>query len=106
MAQFGFGAVTGIDLSGEKSGTLPSVAWKRKTLNAPWYTGEMISVGIGQGYFTSTPLQLAMATAIMANKGQHITPHYSKAPQAHKLILLIIKVMGKYNFRVMKHNGI
>ncbi len=68
-----------LDLAGEKSGTLPSVAWKRKTLNAPWYTGEMISVGIGQGYFTSTPLQLAMATAIMANKGQHITPHLLKS---------------------------
>ncbi|MCB1659578.1 MAG: penicillin-binding protein 2, partial [Pseudomonadales bacterium] len=79
MAQFGFGATTGIDLAGEKSGTLPSVAWKRKALNAPWYTGEMISVGIGQGYFTSTPLQLAMATAIIANKGQHITPHLLKS---------------------------
>lgn len=79
MAQFGFGAMTGIDIAGEKSGTLPSVAWKRKALKAPWYTGEMISVGIGQGYFTVTPLQLAMATAIMANKGQHITPHLLKS---------------------------
>lgn len=79
MQQFGFGTATGIDIAGEKSGTLPSVAWKRKTLNAPWYTGEMISVGIGQGYFTATPLQLAVATAIMANKGQHITPHLLKS---------------------------
>lgn len=79
MEQFGFGTPTGIDLAGEKSGTLPSTAWKRRVLKAPWYTGEMISVGIGQGYFTSTPLQLAMATAIMANKGQHLTPHLLKS---------------------------
>jgi penicillin-binding protein 2 len=59
MAQFGFGATTGIDIAGEKSGTLPSVAWKRKALGAPWYTGEMISVGIGQGYFTATPLTVS-----------------------------------------------
>ncbi|HQV80545.1 MAG TPA: penicillin-binding protein 2 [Agitococcus sp.] len=98
MAQFGFGAVTGIDLSGEKSGTLPSVAWKRKTLNAPWYTGEMISVGIGQGYFTSTPLQLAMATAIMANKGQHITPHLLKSTTGTQAYTVNNQSDGKVQF--------
>ncbi len=75
MSQFGFGAKTGIDLVNEKAGTLPSVKWKRERLKAPWYRGEMMSVGIGQGYFTSTPLQLAMATAITANKGLHVRPH-------------------------------
>lgn len=79
MENFGFGKPTGIDLAGEKSGTLPSIEWKKRVFKAPWYTGEMISVGIGQGYFTSTPLQLAMATAIMANKGQHLTPHLLKS---------------------------
>ncbi len=79
MAQFGFGQPTNIDLVGEKSGTLPSIEWKRKTLKAPWYLGEMLSVGIGQGYFTATPLQLATATAIMANKGKKITPHLLKS---------------------------
>ncbi|RZU37042.1 penicillin-binding protein 2 [Fluviicoccus keumensis] len=79
MQQFGFGQLTGIDLVSEKSGTLPSTAWKRSKLKAPWYPGEMLSVGIGQGYFTVTPLQLAMATAIMANKGRHITPHLLKS---------------------------
>lgn len=79
MTNFGFGKPTGIDLAGEKSGILPSTAWKKRALKAPWYTGEMISVGIGQGYFTTTPLQLAMATAIMANNGQHITPHLLKS---------------------------
>lgn len=75
MTHFGFGAKTGIDLVDEKRGSLPSVAWKRERLKAPWYRGEMMSVGIGQGYFTATPLQLAMATAIVANGGSHIRPH-------------------------------
>jgi penicillin-binding protein 2 len=75
MQQFGFGRKTGIDLVNEASGTLPSVAWKEHRFKAPWYRGEMPSVGIGQGYFTVTPLQLAMATAIMANNGKHIRPH-------------------------------
>lgn len=79
MIQFGFGRPTGIDLVSEKSGTLPTIKWKRERLKAPWYPGEMMSVGIGQGYFTVTPLQLAMATAIIANKGRHITPHLLKS---------------------------
>lgn len=79
MRQFGFGQLTGIDLVNEKTGSLPSVQWKREKLKAPWYPGEMMSVGIGQGYFTATPLQLAMATAIIANKGKHVTPHLLKS---------------------------
>ncbi|HEX4869429.1 MAG TPA: penicillin-binding protein 2 [Moraxellaceae bacterium] len=79
MKHFGFGQKTGIDLVDEKRGSLPSVAWKRERLKAPWYRGEMMSVGIGQGYFTATPLQLAMATAILANNGQHIRPHLLKS---------------------------
>jgi penicillin-binding protein 2 len=75
MAEFGFGKETGIDLVNERTGTLPSVAWKRQRLNAPWYRGEMMSVGIGQGYFTATPLQVALATAIVANRGHRIRPH-------------------------------
>ncbi|MDI1302274.1 MAG: penicillin-binding protein 2 [bacterium] len=79
MQNFGFGTKTGVDLINELSGTLPSTQWKREKLKAPWYPGEMMSVGIGQGYFTVTPLQLAMATAIMANKGKHIRPHLLKS---------------------------
>lgn len=79
MMQFGFGSKTGIDLVNEKSGTLPSVAWKRKRLHAPWYRGEMMSVGIGQGYFTVSPLQIALATAIMANKGHVLRPQMVKS---------------------------
>lgn len=79
MMQFGFGSKTGIDLVNEKTGTLPSVAWKRKRLKAPWYRGEMMSVGIGQGYFTATPLQIALGTAIMANKGHILRPQMVKS---------------------------
>ncbi|MFP5430254.1 MAG: penicillin-binding protein 2 [Gammaproteobacteria bacterium] len=79
MKHFGFGTKTGIDLVNEKAATLPSVQWKRERLKAPWYRGEMMSVGIGQGYFTTTPLQLAMATAILANGGNHVRPHLLKS---------------------------
>lgn len=84
MKHYGFGEKTGIDLVDEKRGSLPSTAWKRERMKAPWYRGEMMSVGIGQGYFTATPLQLAMATAIQANGGKHIRPHLLKSTSGHK----------------------
>lgn len=74
LAKFGFGAKTGIDLSGEKSGLLPNPQWKRKFRNQPWYAGETLITGIGQGYFQVTPLQLAKGTAILANRGTAVTP--------------------------------
>ncbi|MEC7118764.1 MAG: penicillin-binding protein 2 [Pseudomonadota bacterium] len=75
MSHFGFGQKTGIDLPHENSGIYPSPEWKMRTRKAKWLPGETISVSIGQGYFTATTLQVAMATAITANKGWHITPH-------------------------------
>lgn len=75
LARFGFGSKTQIDLSGEKSGLLPSKAWKRRARNQPWYPGETLITGIGQGFFQVTPLQLARATAIMANRGRSVHPH-------------------------------
>ena len=75
MRQFGFGEKTGVDLPSESSGLYPSPEWKMRTRNSKWLKGETISVSIGQGAFTSTPLQLAMATAITANQGAHVTPH-------------------------------
>ncbi|MGH8551085.1 MAG: penicillin-binding protein 2 [Methylococcales bacterium] len=75
LAGFGFGTKTGIDLSGEKSGLLPSPEWKRRNRNQPWYPGETLITGIGQGFFQVTPLQLAKATAIMANRGRTVNPH-------------------------------
>ncbi|MES2719936.1 MAG: penicillin-binding protein 2 [Pseudomonadota bacterium] len=88
MMQFGFGSKTGIDLVNEKSGTLPSVAWKRKRLRAPWYRGEMMSVGIGQGYFTATPLQIALSTAIIANKGHILRPQMVKSSAGPNPVLI------------------
>ena len=73
MAPLGFGQITGIDIHGEVRGVLPSQDWKRKTYKRPeqkkWYPGETISLGIGQGYNTFTMLQLAQATAVLANNG-------------------------------------
>lgn len=78
MAQFGFGERTNIDIYEEVAGIMPSRDWKRLRYNQAWYIGDTISVGIGQGYWTSTPLQLASSTAILANKGRRFTPHLLK----------------------------
>ncbi len=78
MTQFGFGEKTGIDLPYEGSGLYPSPEWKMRTRGTKWLMGETISVSIGQGAFTATPLQLALSAAIVANSGKHITPHLLK----------------------------
>ena len=75
ISQFGLGRKTGIDVEGEVPGLLPSQEWKMKRYKQKWYTGDTISVGIGQGYNLTTPLQLAFATAILANKGVAYRPH-------------------------------
>ena len=85
MAPLGFGQMTGIDLRGEVPGVLPSQAWKRRTYKRPeqqrWYAGETISLGIGQGYNSFTMLQLAQATAIVANRGIKHRPHLGLATE-------------------------
>jgi penicillin-binding protein 2 len=79
MKPFGFGQITGIDVEGEQTGILPSTAWKEKRFKQKWYPGETISVGIGQGYNSFTLLQLAHATATLANNGIVMKPHLVKA---------------------------
>ena len=74
MAHFGFGEKTGVDLIGEARGIQPSREWKRAKRRQPWYPGETVITGIGQGYYLSTPLQLAAATAAFANGGTYYTP--------------------------------
>jgi penicillin-binding protein 2 len=78
MKNFGFGAKTGIDLQGELPGVLPSPEWKVKRFRRPeqqrWYPGETISIGIGQGYNSYTPIQLAQAMATLANGGTMYRP--------------------------------
>ncbi len=72
---FGFGQRTGVDLPGERTGLVPDPEWKRRTRGESWYTGETLIHGIGQGYMTVTPLQLAAATAMIANRGHPVRPH-------------------------------
>ncbi len=74
MLRFGLGRTTGIDLSGEPSGLAPTPEWKQNARGEVWYPGETISAGIGQGYTLVTPLQLAMATATIANRGKRMLP--------------------------------
>ena len=75
LSRFGFGKKTGIDLDGETSGLLPSQEWKMKRYHQKWYAGDTVSVGIGQGYSLVTPMQLAYATATLANNGVGYRPH-------------------------------
>jgi len=74
LAQFGFGSRTGLDLLGENVGVLPSREWKRSQFSAPWYLGETVISGIGQGFNVITPLQLANAAATLANGGTRYEP--------------------------------
>ncbi|NQZ81487.1 MAG: penicillin-binding protein 2 [Colwellia sp.] len=79
MERFGFGDYTGIDIYEESRAILPGREMKRVRYNKPWYTGDTISIGIGQGYWTTTPLQLAQAISILANKGEIKVPHLLKS---------------------------
>jgi len=87
LKQFGYGTRTGIDLRGEMSGLLPSRGWKRKYRQLPWFPGETLITGIGQGFTLTTPLQLANATAALATRGLLKTPslvHAIENPQDGK----------------------
>jgi len=75
VRHFGFGQKSGIDIAGEVSGLMPTPEWKKRRYKQPWYIGETVIVGIGQGYTLVTPMQLAQATAILANKGIAMRPH-------------------------------
>ncbi|MEM6302700.1 MAG: penicillin-binding protein 2 [Pseudomonadota bacterium] len=75
---YGLGRRTGIDITAERSGVLPSVAWKRAALNEAWFPGETLSAGIGQGYMLATPLQLAVATSVIATRGEHREPRIAQ----------------------------
>ncbi|MDP2134121.1 MAG: penicillin-binding transpeptidase domain-containing protein, partial [Sulfuritalea sp.] len=82
MGRLGLGSRTGIDIPGEAEGVLPSQEWKKKRFRKPeqqkWYAGETISIGIGQGYNAYTPIQMALATATLANNGVMFRPHLVK----------------------------
>jgi len=82
LRNFGFGRATGLDILGELSGLLPSREWKRRRHDQAWFPGETIITGIGQGFFLTTPVQLAVATAALANGGRMLAPNIVYAEQA------------------------
>ena len=81
LEHFGFGQPTNIDIQGELPGLLPSPEWKHARRHQPWFPGETLITGIGQGFFLATPLQLAEATATLANRGLRIRPSIVRAEQ-------------------------
>jgi len=84
LTRFGFGQRSGIDIEGELGGVAPSQEWKQQRFHQKWYGGDTVSVGIGQGYMLATPVQLAAATAMIANGGIPVHPHLLKAVQDSK----------------------
>ncbi len=75
MSKFGYGDYTGIDLAEERAGLMPTREWKQKRHKKNWYQGDTIPVGIGQGYWTATPVQMAKALTTLINDGNVKTPH-------------------------------
>ncbi|CAH8219636.1 penicillin-binding protein 2 [Vibrio aestuarianus] len=75
MMRFGFGDYTGIDIFEESKANMPTREWKMARHRTPWYQGDTIPVGIGQGYWTATPMQIAKATSVLVNHGKVIAPH-------------------------------
>lgn len=102
LSRFGFGAKTGIDLEGESGGLLPSREWKQKRWHKPWFIGETVIAGIGQGYQLVTPLQLAAAVSMLANGGVYYQPQLVRAVrdvQTRQETLIAPKVLRLGNFK-------
>ena len=78
LDKYGFGKATGVDIHEESLGVNPSREWKERRFKQPWHMGDTIPIGIGQGYWTTTLLQLVKAHALVANKGNYVTPHFLK----------------------------
>lgn len=81
MYQFGFGDFTGIDLHEETDANMPSRGWKRARYNEPWYVGDTVIIGIGQGAWTATPLQIAQSISILVNRGKKLRPQILRGQQ-------------------------
>jgi penicillin-binding protein 2 len=97
IGKFGFGRRTGIDIDGEVGGLLPSQEWKMRRFQQKWFAGDTISVGIGQGYNLATPMQLAQAVSVIANKGTVFRPHIVRNiqdSQTNKLTSIEIEPAG------------
>ncbi len=99
MRQFGFGQRTGIDSTGERPGLMPSREWKRGARGMPWFPGETLITGIGQGAFLTTPLQLASATGALAMEGKRYRPHLVRRieyPADSMELLIQPEISGEY----------
>lgn len=83
LTKFGYGQYTGIDLSEERSGLMPTREWKFKRFKKPWYQGDTIPVGIGQGYWTATPIQMSKALNTLINDGSVKVPHLLQATRVN-----------------------
>ncbi len=102
LAKFGFGRKTGIDLDGELPGVLPSPEWKQKRFKQPWWPGETVIAGIGQGYNLTTPIQLAVATMAIANGGNVYKPQLIRAwrdPATGKTSYAAPEVLSRIDFK-------
>ena len=98
LSQFGFGKKSGIDLDGELSGLMPTPEWKQKRFKQPWWPGETVVAGIGQGYVLATPMQLAVATMAIANDGVLYQPQLIRAwrdPATGKVGYAAPQIMGR-----------
>jgi penicillin-binding protein 2 len=78
LSRFGYGEKNILDLYGENAGLLPSNQWKKSKYGEPWYPGDSVNVGIGQGFMVATPLQIATATTALANRGEWLAPRMAK----------------------------
>jgi penicillin-binding protein 2 len=78
LDRFGLGEKTGVEMTSERSGLLPHRAWKKKHRSMPWFPGDTLNIGIGQGDMLVTPMQLAYATSIIANRGKRVLPRLVK----------------------------
>lgn len=103
LSQFGWGSPTGIDLPSEEAGFLPSPEWKQETKGEPWYIGDTYHLGIGQGDLLITPLQLAQATASLANRGTLFAPYIvaeTTSPDSHVAVMTprsrSLRIGGEY----------
>ena len=106
LAKFGFGVKTGVDSTSERNGLLPSREWKRRAEGMPWFPGETLITGIGQGALLVTPLQLANSTAAFSVKGQRYQPHLVKSVEKvpeYNLIDIASRVAGRYELQSEKN---
>jgi penicillin-binding protein 2 len=108
MTKMGFGEKTGIDIHEESSAVMPSRGWKRARHNQPWYPGDTVPLSIGQSYWTTTPIQLAVATSVLLNEGKLATPHmvtaFSNDSQSTVLappLKQVIEVVNPRNWQVV-----